>query len=286
MRTILVPRTQSDSLIGQLKSLYETLKNTENNENLIFDLSQLSFACPFLILSLCSYLKTTKSAVTNETNVIKSYLNTVNFPNGIDSVSAFQQKMQKNKNYVPISILARESAVEREHLEGLFANMVYKSIGISDIDGVKNAIYYPISELITNIFEHSKESKGFVFGQFYPAKGYLDICIIDRGRGLAKTYKQEKNLDLSDGDAITEVMKGNSTKPDKDRGYGVRTSKRVVCEALGGEFTIISGSSALLTFRDRGDKLLSLPNFHWQGVIIAYRIPKPNRPVNISVYLE
>ena len=286
MRNVVVPQIKSYSLVGQLKSLYETFKNATPKENLNFDLSQLDFACPLLILPICSYLNTTKSEfVISEGSKIKSYLDTINFPKGTSSVPSFRQKIQANKNYIPISVLMREGAVERERLEGLFSTMVYKAIDVSSIEGVRNAVYYPISELITNIFEHSKENQGFVFGQFYPKKEWLDICIVDRGRGLAAAYQQEKNLNLSDGDAIAEVMKGNSTKPDKERGYGVRTSKRVVCEALGGEFTIISGSSALLVSKDK-EKLVSLPNFYWQGVIIAYRIPKPKHPIDISPYLE
>ncbi len=93
------------------------------------------------------------------------------------------------------------------------------------------------------------------------------------------------NLDVTDEVAITEVMKGNSTKADKERGYGVRTSKRVVCECLKGEFILISGSAGLFS-KNNSEKLVSLPNFNWQGVIVSYRIPKPTDVVDISAYLE
>lgn len=146
-------------------------------------------------------------------------------------------------------------------------------------------IYYPIGELVANIFDHSKVDEGFIFGQFYPAMNTLDICIVDRGRGLAKAYQQEKGLSLSDGDVITEVMRGNSTKHDKERGYGIRTSKQVVCKALGGEFVFISGSAALISTKDR-ERLVALPDFYWDGVVIAYSIPIPEHPVDISPYLE
>lgn len=84
-----------------------------------------------------------------------------------------------------------------------------------------------LAELVTNIFEHSKKDTGFIFGQFYPNKNYLDICIVDFGRGFATAYKEEKGLNLSDSDAISEAMRGNSVKPEKERGYGIWTSKKL-----------------------------------------------------------
>jgi len=286
MRNVIVPKLKSISLIGQLSSLYATFQNSSPDEDLNFDLNQLAFTGPLLTLPICSYLKTTKSNYSiSDNSPIKSYLDTIEFPGGVNSIPEFKEQIQKEKNYIPISILHREKPVERERLEGLFSAMVYKTVNKLETAGIQSAIYYPIAELVANIFDHSKEDKGFIFGQFYPSKNFLDICIVDRGRGLALAYKQEKNLELSDDDAIIEAMKGNSTKPDKERGYGVRTSKQVVCGALGGEFVFISGSSALVLV-GKSEKLVALPNFFWRGVIIAYRIPVPSSPIDISAYLE
>lgn len=129
------------------------------------------------------------------------------------------------------------------------------------------------------------QDRGFIFGQFYPKKNYLDICIVDCGRGLSKVYEEEGSLKLSDSDAIVEVLKGHSTKSSKERGYGVRTSKRVVCECLGGEFILLSGSSAFIA-KGKKEKIVELPGFFWQGAVVAYRIPKPTRAIDISQYLE
>ena len=101
---------------------------------------------------------------------------------------------------------------------------------------------------------------------------------------MAAAYKEEMDLNLSDGEAIEEVMRGHSTKSE-ERGYGVRTSKNIVCEALGGEFILISGSAALVSSGGR-ERLASLPKFHWQGVIIAYRIPRPTQKIDTSPYWE
>jgi hypothetical protein len=214
---------------------------------------------------------------------VAKYLDTIHFPTGTNSATEFEKIVQITKTYVPISTLERERGVERENLESMFSGLVYKLLG--SIPGVKNAVYYPIAELVTNIFEHSKDNVGFVFGQYYPNKEYLDICIVDTGRGLAQAYKDEMNLELTDGESIEEVLKGHSTKSQVERGYGVRTSKKVVCQALGGQFVIVSGSAALVS-SEMSEKLVSLTDFYWQGVIVAYRIPKPKGEIDISHFLE
>ena len=187
------------------------------------------------------------------------------------------------ENPLPITILHKENKSEWEKLATNFENILIAKLG--NILGTHNAIHYPIAELVTNIFEHSKEKVGFLFAHYNQDKEYLDLCIVDYGRGLAKTYQEEQNLKLSDADAILEVLKGHSTKSNIERGYGVRTSKRVVCEGLGGSFILLSGNTALYAEKGR-DRLIELPDFYWQGVIVAYRVPKPKGPVEIAKYLE
>ncbi|MDD5547346.1 MAG: hypothetical protein PHN74_00375 [Candidatus Pacebacteria bacterium] len=288
MKESVIPKLTNDSLARQLISLYETFKDKDlkNNEDINFSLSELDWACPLLILPVASYIASTNSNyLIDDDNKIKSYLETIKFPDGINSVSDFKKRIFKSKNYIPISILKREGSIERERLESIFTELIYKIVDRANVKGLKNVICHPIAELVTNIFEHSKKDEGFVFGQYYKNKNILEICIVDRGRGLANAYQQENELKLSDEEAIGEVMKGHSTKPDKERGYGVRTSKKIVCGALGGEFVILSGSAALISTKEK-DRLIALPNFYWQGVVVAYRIPIPETPVDISPYLE
>ncbi len=181
-------------------------------------------------------------------------------------------------------MLKKEAGTSRERLEALFSEKIYETLG--NVSGAQNAICYPIAELATNIFEHSKKDVGFIFGQFYPTKNYLDICIVDCGRGFANAYKEEKGLRLSDIDAISEAMRGNSVKPEKERGYGIWTSKRIICDVLGGGgFILISGSAGLVSENKR-ERMVSFPNFYWQGAIVAYRIPKPIGPLDVSPFLE
>lgn len=285
MKEIIVPKPRSDRLIDQLAALYETFKDVPWGEKLNFNLSKLEWAFPLLLLALSAYIRYTDSSFTvgNAGKINQSYLDAIKFPEGIGSIFSFEQHLRKNKTYIPISVLKKNSSGDRERIESLFGQMV--SAAIAAVDGGKNAVYYPIAELVTNIFEHSKKEEGFIFGQFYPKKKYLDICIIDCGRGLANTYKEENNLELSDVDAIVEAVSGHSTKANKERGFGIRTSKQVVCRALGGGFIMLSGGAALISVEDK-ERTGVLPGFHWNGVIVSYRIPKLEVPVDITPYLE
>ena len=231
-----------------------------------------------VFLPLSAYIYSTGSSFTLGNSPVKSYLDTMGFPKGVDTVSLFEQQLQKGKNFVPISILKKQAREQRERLETIFLEMIYKILG--NTKGTENAIYYPVAEFVSNIFDHSKKDEGFVFGQLYQSKNFLDMCIVDTGRGLSTAYKEENKVILSDEEAIKKALEGYSTKPDKERGYGIRTSIRVVCEALKGGFVLLSGSAAFLSIENK-KTIISLPNFYWQGVIIAYRIPKPMYPISI-----
>lgn len=284
MKNIQILDPKNDDLIQQFGTLYSIFNKVEKNEKIHFDLSKARWLCPIIVLPVAAYIAKMNSTFTQSKNeTTKAYLDIIHFPKGINSVSEFEKYMHLTKTYVPISILERDKGAERENLESMFSSLTYRLLG--SIPGAQNAVYYPIAELVTNIFEHSKNDVGFIFGQYYPKKEYLDICIVDTGRGLAQAYKDETELDLSDGQAIEEVLKGHSTKSQQERGYGIRTSKRVVCEGLGGNFIIVSGTSALVSSQS-SEKLVALPDFYWQGVIVAYRIPKPKGGIDISGFLE
>jgi len=283
---VIVPKPKNDSLVAQLESLYRTFLDISPGEKVNFDLSLLDWAYPLLILPISAYINNTKSDYVISNSPIKSHLERVNFPQGVDSVSLFQKHIQRNKKYIPITVLKRGVGASKEELEALFIEKIYGVLG--NVSGARSALFYPITELATNIFDHSKKDMGFIFSQFYPSKNYLDICIVDCGRGFAATYKEERGLELSDANAISEAMKGNSVKPEKERGYGIWTSKKIVCEVLGGGgFILISGSAGLAAMNKK-EKLISFPypRFYWQGAIIAYRIKKPSGPLDISPFIE
>jgi hypothetical protein len=285
MKKIDVPKPRKESLFGQLESLYKTFQQIgEGGEKVTFDLSLLSFAYPTLLLPISAYINLEGGEYDLGTkSKIESYLKFVSFPVGVRNVGEFEKSIQSYKTYIPISILTKDGESNLEHLESMFMDLITKVLKTST--GAQTAVRYPVGELVTNIFEHSKTGKGFLFGQYYPTKGFLDICILDRGRGLRQSYKEECDMDLSDTEAIRKALSGVSTKAGTERGYGLRTSKRMVCEGLGGEFALISGSAMMVSQKSE-NSLINLKNFNWKGVLIAYRIPKPQGEIDYTPYLE
>lgn len=282
MKNIIASVPKNDSLKSQLVALYFTFKQIQEGSPYHFDLTKFSsWIHPLLILPIAAYIKDTNSTFTPPVDEDKnSYLKTIRFPLGATSVP----ELQKVKNFIPISFLSKNSHLrDRELVESCFGELIYKITG--EIAGVKNALFYPISELIANIFQHSKKDEGWLFAQTYPKKKFFDLCIIDRGRGFKKAYAEELGLELSDEKAIEEAMKGVSIKSDHERGYGVHTSKKLVCEGMGGSFIIVSGTSAFIAERQE-QKMVKMDNFYWQGVIVAYRIPFPSSPIDIMPYIE
>lgn len=284
MKTILVPMPKNDSLIAQVRSLYYSLKGVGESEEVVFDLSKITWAHPLLLLPLSVSSIEKNKSIFNEKCGINGYLDCIQFPGGINNVSDFELWVQKYKNYIPVSILKREALEERGRLESQFLSLVYNSLQ-ADFMGVRSGIYYPITELVSNVFDHSQSSQAYIFAQMYPKKNYLDICIVDGGRGLRKTYYEEKGLNLSHADAITEAMNGNSAKKQKDRGFGLHTSRNMVCQGLKGQFMLVTGN-ALLISDENSNRLFPLPGFNWSGVIIAYRIPKPSAEFDYTQYIE
>ena len=167
-----VPQPKNNSLAAQLVCLYKIFKDHKFFEPCNFDLSDIDWFCPLLILPLSAHINYYNSELCQDKNKNNhSYLDAISFPRGVDSVSIFQQQTQAHKSYIPISILKKEKGPERERLESMFSMMIYNVLG--SVAGAQNAVYYPITELLTNIFDHSKQDKGFIFGQFYPKKNYL-----------------------------------------------------------------------------------------------------------------
>jgi len=164
MKKVGVAVPQGESLQDQLYSIYLTFKEADGK--IEFDLSGVKWLFPLLILPMASYIQDTESNFVSPGDPdVSSYLKTVGFPAGIDSIS----EVQKERSYIPLIVLRKNQ--ERERLENVFVDMVYRVLKPAADE--KNAISYPITELVENIFEHSKEEKGYLFAQHYPKKGSL-----------------------------------------------------------------------------------------------------------------
>jgi anti-sigma regulatory factor (Ser/Thr protein kinase) len=166
--------------------------------------------------------------------------------------------------------------------------MIIQQLNIQS--NVANGFKYMIDETLDNITEHSESDRGYIFAQAYPTKGFLDVCIADRGVSLLGSYeKLPDNEILSDMEAIKAANRGLSSKnlPDaENRGFGIRTSKQMLIHGLGGQYLMISGSSLYLKSCNL-DTFYSMPHgLRWNGTIVALRIPYHSSSFNYINYIE
>ena len=103
MREVIIQKPKDESLTAQLVSLYQALKGATPDEALQFNLSNLNWVCPLLMLPLSAYMHATKSThVIKDDGPIASYLQTIHFPKGISSSASLEQFSRYKKNYIPI----------------------------------------------------------------------------------------------------------------------------------------------------------------------------------------
>ncbi|MBU0597881.1 ATP-binding protein [Patescibacteria group bacterium] len=279
LKEVRVNNPKSDDLKDQIKALYDTFKGIKQNP-VNFRLSSCTWMHPLLTLTVCAHVREYQSNYQQpQSEQVKRYLRDISFPNGIENAN----QLSLLSYTIPIGFLKKADETSRQGLESNFYRIIEKLTG--NVAGASNAILYPISELVGNIFEHSQKNYGWIFAQHYPKKKLLDICIIDTGRGIAGRYFDVQKQEVGDDEAIRRAFQGQSTKKMEGRGYGLSTSQLVVRKALGGQFLLLTGNSVFLGSQGK-QVIVQLPNFYWQGVIISYQIPYPKGPIDITPYTE
>ena len=193
------------------------------------------------------------------------------------------------KTYIPIICFpAKADNDDKRTILSVVENMVIRQSNIPS--NVAVGIKYIIEETIDNITEHSGTDRGYIFAQSYPTKGYLDLCIADRGVTLLGSYQRLPHNEIaSDIEAIEAANRGISSKnlPEaENRGYGIYTSKKMLVDGLGGQFLMISGNSFHFKGRNNDNFYTLPPGLRWDGTIIALRIPYQNPAFNYTNYIE
>ena len=291
-----VINVQDDRLSSGLVPVLEIMAQIEQSQDrsVIIDFSDCRFLTPVFALSLIVYASQCGRRVSLRN--LNSYMKTIGFSDGgikPDNLrhSEFIAIMEgySRRTYIPIiDFPARSNSDDKEAILSVVENMIIRQSNVPA--NVSTGIKYIIGETIDNITEHSETDRGFVFAQSYPQKGYLDLCIADRGVTLLGSYQKLcDNEILSDLEAIRAANRGISSKnlPEaENRGYGILTSKKMLVKGLGGQFLMISGSS--FYFNGNGfDNFYSLPpGLRWKGTIIALRIPYQVSSFNYINYIE
>jgi len=274
-----VEKPSLNNLPNHFSSVYKAFHSSLPNTGDVIDLSALEFINPLTILPVATIASAQGCKVIppNDPNA-SSYLKTIHFPDGVESVP------RTGGSYIPIGhLVGGDDPTGKERLESGIVQLILSNLSPSDKIGT-NPIAYPISEIVTNIFDHSASNEGWLLGQYYAKKKQLELCILDRGQGVAKSYLSGKGLKYSDKEALERALSGESAKKSKERGYGLRTSRNMISNGLGGQVLIYSGNAGFVSMGGN-ERMFELPDFYWQGVIVAFCIPT-GKNIDITPYLE
>lgn len=281
-----------NGLIPVVRIMQRTSVSAE--ESFQIDFSHTRFISPVFALSLIVYLSRCgkQYSFTN----LNEYLSVI----GLGSGGIRPDRMRKSeflatmegyirKTYIPIvNFPAKADSDEKDIISSVVENLIIRQLNIPS--NVAIGLKYMIEETLDNITEHSDSDRGFIFAQAYPNKGYLDLCIADRGVSLLGSYQRIPGNEIeSDLEAIKAANRGFSSKnlPEaENRGYGIYTSKKMLTEGLGGQYLLLSGGSFYLK-TPAFDSFYSLPDgLRWNGTIVAFRIPYNVDKFNYINYIE
>lgn len=296
MTTIKVKSRITDNFgdaIGEAFNIMLSLEKAPKNQPVTIDLSDCVFSNPFLLVAvsiLCNQYRKNGYNIELNTNYrnagFRDYMNFVHFPDGLkpDEIPGGNYEEVINhylgRTYIPIiNFPALRSPVTtpiRDQFLGVISNLLSTQLGLTG--NIKIAVSYLIVEAINNIVDHSRAERGYIFAQYYPNKLFMDLCIADNGISILGSYKATNVTGINtDAEAIQSAVNGKSTKPEPGgRGFGIRTSKKMLVNGLKGKYFLLSGNAFLLSTVTSED-IVHLPSLIWSGTILALRIPIINQ---------
>lgn len=299
MLQILMPSQIDDNRIGSsFNHLFRIINETEKSDDndIVFDFSNTKILNPFFLLPLLLYKNNSGKNISycKVPVLFSRYLKSIHFYEPLDAEKKehFHAYMESfsEKRYIPIVKFPASKCKDdvKNEILGVIGNLLKKQLNLKG--NMYMAFNYFLSELIDNITEHSYSKYGYIFAQYYPKMGYIDICIADEGITILGSYIKSGNKDITtDVEAIQKASIGVSTKnlPDaENRGYGIVTSKAMLSEGLKGDFFLFSGGAF---FRKSAleEVFIDLPNsIKWDGTIILLRIPYNDTDFDFYKYLE
>lgn len=297
MRVLEHINVSNSRLIDGLEPVVRIMSQVEksSHDDLVeLDLSQTQFITPVFALSLLLYASRCGRQVTCCN--IPPYLSTIALGNGglkSDSMrrTEFLAIMERysRKTYIPIVDFPATSNIdEKEAMSSIVEDIIVRQLNIRQ--NVASGLTYMIEETLDNIIEHSGANRGWLFAQSYPQLGFLDLCIADNGVTLLGSYQRVADNEISsDLEAIKAANRGISSKnrpAAENRGFGIRTSKRMLVDGLGGQYMMISGGCIYLK-TPKQENVYNVPGgLRWNGTLVALRIPFNSVAFNYINYVE
>lgn len=299
---IIIPNVQEDERIGSsFNHLIRVVEETNNApDKVIWDFKEVRFLHPFFLAPLAIYKQQSAKEIICESisMPMQSYLNNIyfdrmlHFENASKETAEMVMEQYASKSYIPLCSFSMTD-VNKDAFGSIVRNIIVHQTKVDT--KISTSISYFLSELIDNIYEHSKSPNGYLFSQYLEREGCIDICIADTGITVFNSFKEaglfQQEIGEDESEALRMANEGRSTKNrpgSENRGYGLSTSKRMLVEGLGGSFFMLSGCAFHRYEKQSLNYYVDISNFfHWKGTIILLRIPvlTPNN-FNYINYLE
>lgn len=291
------PRIKDRNFISGFQEALEIIEqiNQHKDEDITLSFDKHAFISPLFITVLLIYLKSHNLKYKIEVGE-NNYISTIYFEKeGLkpeDFPLHFNQKLSsyRNKTYLPIISFSTklECNDERNSLVSAIETILKNQVGLQP--NVLIGLKYLISESVDNIVEHSESERAYIFAQYFKTKMFLDICIADNGISLLGSYQKVNFENISNHvEALIAAQSGKSTKnlPDaENRGFGIKTSKELLINGLGGNYLMISGEALYIKTTEVESFVEMPPTISWKGTIIAMRIPYQNTNFSYINYVE
>jgi hypothetical protein len=271
----------------QLLLIRDFLRDRDLSTNQ-YDLSQLTFCPPMLSLFISKLIKD-HEILFSPNPLDKNYFQKIALLEGIDPhiLENWKPLLEEYqfKTYLPLI----RFGTKRDAVSSQIRNNLISQVGqmIRRITGINASFYsginYLLSELSDNIVDHSLHTHGWISFQYYPESHFIDICLGDSGDGVLASYQRypgpkDYTYIATDKMAIAEMIKGESTKKEEERGFGFHTSREMLIDGMRGNFSFVSGQGLLLNYKilDFGTK--------FPGTLAHLRIPINGLKSDFSVY--
>lgn len=287
MDTVRVSGLTGDTITHQYKlacDVHQQLKDSSQSENVTLDLSNAKFTIPAFLSPVAVSLRSLQSSGTN-VNVKSSgdtgrYIQEIGFPEG-------QVRPTKSHDTaLPLCLLNTDTDEDAVEIVGSKIYDLLSSHLPGQPTGVIEGIQVTISEIIDNVDQHSLCKQGTLLVQYYPHKDSLDICVADNGLSIPGSYDRYDIEFEDDYDALEKALSGVSTKKESgfERGFGLQTATKIVCDGLNGTILLSSGEASLLKKRS-GDPSSVLRTYSWPGTVFAARLNLPDEKFTWSKYV-
>ena len=181
---------KDDRLIDGLTPVVRLMSQIEDSseQEVTLDFSDTRFISPVFSLSLIVYLSRCGKQVSFRN--ASDYIELIGLCNGGIKPDEMRQteflaalEKYASKTYIPIiDFAAGRNTDAKEVVSSIAENMIIRQLNIRS--NVANGLKYMVDETLDNITEHSDSDRGYIFAQAYPTKGFLDVCIADRGINL------------------------------------------------------------------------------------------------------